>query len=230
MHCRCRLITRGGTPDSLQHFFSQRSSHRDLQLSGGLSLPLHITEHQIHRQKRGRRRIGGDDLFPLVDSIRARQLRLPDVPQQLLLSDLHNSPGMEGDSLSFKIACLLESDLSLSALLHSAVTPCCIRFRPKSLFLREVNTPLGMEHSGQRACVRRKSVLRHWRGEILRLHHPRLGLYSSLAQQHRSFAVIASRTCHKLHPQAGRHRKSGPLEYNLQTDVQHGRLTDWTTP
>ena len=77
--------------------FSQRISHPDPQLSGRLPLPLHLHQRQIHRPERGRGRVGGDDLLPLLDNIRARQLRLPDVPVQLLHSHIHSPPGMDGD-------------------------------------------------------------------------------------------------------------------------------------
>ena len=86
---------------------SERVSHPDSQLSGCLPLPLHFHQHQLHRQERGRGRVGGDDVLPLLDDIRARQLRLPDVHRQLLHRHFLRPTGMGGYSLTIGLTSVL---------------------------------------------------------------------------------------------------------------------------
>ena len=88
-------------------FYSERVSHPDPQLGGCLPLPLHFHQHQLHRQERGRGRVGGDDVLPLLDDIRARQLRLPDVHRQLLHRHFLRPTGMGGYSLTIGLMSVL---------------------------------------------------------------------------------------------------------------------------
>ena len=89
-----------GTHDSLNLFYSEWVSHPDPQLGGCLPLPLHFHQHQLYRQERRRGRVGGDDVLPLLDDIRTRQLRLPDVHRQLLHRHFLRPTGMGEYSLT----------------------------------------------------------------------------------------------------------------------------------